>query len=43
VPFLMDGVALNAELMQADGVHPNASAQPKMLDHVWDALAPALE
>lgn len=42
VPFLMDGVALNAELMQADGVHPNANAQPVMLDHVWDALAPVL-
>ena len=24
VPFLLDGVALNAELMQADGMHPNA-------------------
>lgn len=42
VPFLMDGVALNPDLMQADGVHPNASAQPLMLDHVWDALAPVL-
>jgi acyl-CoA thioesterase-1 len=38
VPFLMDGVALNAELMQSDGVHPNASAQPVMLDNVWSAL-----
>lgn len=42
VPFLMDGVALNSELMQSDGVHPNAHAQPVMLDHVWDALAPVL-
>lgn len=43
VPFLMDGVALVPGLMQADGVHPAANAQPVMLDHVWDALAPVLD
>ena len=42
VPFFMEGVALNAELMQADGIHPNAAAQPVLLDHVWSVLEPAL-
>jgi acyl-CoA thioesterase I len=43
VPFFLDGVALNADLMQADGVHPNQAGQPKLLDNVWPALAPLLK
>ncbi|RTR07160.1 arylesterase [Halomonas nitroreducens] len=42
VPFLLQGVALEQELMQADGIHPTAEAQPVMLDNVWPALAPLL-
>lgn len=34
VPFLMDKVALNSELMQADRLHPNADAQPTILANV---------
>lgn len=43
VPFLLDGIALNDALMQSDGIHPTADAQPMMLDNVWDALEPLLE
>lgn len=43
VPFLLDGVALDPELMQEDGLHPNAKAQPKVLDNVWAVLRPALD
>ena len=25
-----------------DGIHPNATAQPVMLDNVWEVLEPAL-
>jgi acyl-CoA thioesterase-1 len=35
VPFLLDGIALDDELMQDDGIHPNASAQPQLLATVW--------
>lgn len=42
VPFLMDGVALRPELMQSDGLHPNADAQPLMLENVWRTLHPIL-
>ncbi len=42
VPFLLDGVALDPELMQADGLHPTAAAQPTLLDNVWPALEAAL-
>ncbi|MFG6177115.1 arylesterase [Halomonas sp. THAF12] len=43
VPFLLEGVALDESLMQDDGIHPTAAAQPALLDNVWPALAPLLE
>ncbi|WP_245888735.1 arylesterase [Halomonas denitrificans] len=43
VPFLLEGVALDEELMQDDGIHPTAEAQPVILENVWPALAPLLE
>ena len=38
VPFLLDGVATDEALMQADGIHPTAAAQERLLDNVWPAL-----
>lgn len=35
VPFLLENVALDWNLMQSDGLHPNAEAQPIILDNVW--------
>ena len=43
VPFLMEGVATDEDLMQADGIHPNAAAQPRLLENLWPALRPLLE
>ena len=42
IEFFMDGVALNEELMQADGIHPNAAAQPILLDNAWPIINRAL-
>jgi acyl-CoA thioesterase-1 len=42
VPFLLDGVALNPDLMQDDGLHPKAEGEPKVLDNIWPVLEPAL-
>ena len=42
VPFLLDGVAQDPKLMQDDGLHPLAVAEPKVLDNVWPALAAVL-
>lgn len=42
IPFLMEHVALEPGLMQADGIHPNADAQPILLDTVWTILEPEL-
>lgn len=43
VDFFLEGVALDAALMQTDGIHPSAGAQPRLLDNLWPALAPVLE
>lgn len=43
VPFLLEGVAQDPSLMQDDGLHPVASAQPKLLDTVWKVLQPMLD
>lgn len=42
VPFLLEGFADRPEYFLADGIHPNAAAQPLILDRVWSALAPLL-
>ncbi len=42
LPFLLDGVALTPGLMQPDGIHPTAEAQPRLLDNVWPLLKPLL-
>jgi acyl-CoA thioesterase I len=42
VPFLLDGFAENLDYFQADRIHPNAKAQPLMLDTVWPVLEPLL-
>jgi len=43
VPFLLDGVALDPQLMQDDGLHPVAAGEPKVLDTVWKGLQPLLK
>lgn len=38
VPFLLEKVALNPKLMQADGIHPTEIAQPLLLETVWPTV-----
>ncbi|MGB3817538.1 MAG: arylesterase [Achromobacter pulmonis] len=42
VPFLMEGIATNRAMFQADGIHPNEDAQARLLDNVWPVLRPLL-
>lgn len=37
-PFILAPIATDTAAFQADGIHPTAAAQPKMLDTVWPAL-----
>lgn len=43
VDFLLDGVATQPQLFQADNLHPTAEAQPRLLDNVWRGLSPLLK
>ena len=38
VDFLLEGVALHTELMQADGIHANAAGQKIVFANVWRVL-----
>lgn len=42
IAFLLEDVALNADLMQADGLHPNARGSEVMLENVWNVLVELL-
>ncbi len=42
VPFFLEPVAMNFDLMLEDGLHPNATAQPILLEHIWPAMIPIL-
>jgi acyl-CoA thioesterase-1 len=42
VEFLLADVALNSELMQSDGIHPNAAGQEIVFANVWRVLGPLL-
>jgi len=42
IEFFMEGIAFNEDLMQSDGIHPNATAQPLLLDNAWPIITAAL-
>jgi len=42
VPFLLDGVAGEVALNQADGIHPNPEGARRVADTVWRALEPVV-
>jgi len=42
VPRMLDKVAEHRELLQADGMHPIAEAQPQIMRNIWSGLKPML-
>ncbi len=42
-PFFLREIALDPGLMQPDGLHPTAAAQPRMLDAVWPTIESSLK
>ena len=42
MPFLLDGVAADARLNQADGIHPNAAGHRIIAERLWPYLRPLL-
>lgn len=43
VPFILEDIALSKDMMQADGLHPNAKAQQFIADQVEPYLLPLLK
>lgn len=43
IPFLLEGVAGERELNQADGVHPTPQGHELIAETVWEVLRPILE
>ncbi len=43
LPFLLENIALNKELNQADGIHPNAKGTVIMTDNIYRELVPMLK
>jgi len=42
IEFFMDGIAMNDELLLDDRIHPNAKAQPILLDNAWPMIRATL-
>ncbi|HJV21826.1 MAG TPA: arylesterase [Holophagaceae bacterium] len=43
IPFLLEGVALDPALNQADGIHPNEAGARKVAETVWKGIEPLLK
>lgn len=43
IPFLLEEVGGNPDMMQGDGLHPNARGHARIAALVWDTLKPILE
>ncbi|MDX1636418.1 MAG: arylesterase [Balneolaceae bacterium] len=42
IPFILEGAALDPDLMQSDDIHPNAEGHKVVADNVWEVLKPVL-
>lgn len=42
IPFFLADIALDKTLMQRDGIHPNAIAQPKIAHYMYEQLTPLI-
>jgi acyl-CoA thioesterase-1 len=42
LPFLLEGVAMDPRLNQADGIHPNEAGARRVADNVWTTVEPIL-
>jgi len=43
IPFILEGVPTRPHLMQKDGIHPTAEAQPFLLNNAWEAIHSLLQ
>ena len=43
LPFMLENVAARPDLIQTDGLHPNALGQPVILENIWPELRKLLK
>ena len=43
IPFILEGAALEPDLMQSDDIHPNADGHEVVAENVWEVLKPVLQ
>lgn len=43
VPFFLEGIAGNEDLLLSDNLHPNAKAQPLILENIWESIEDLLQ
>lgn len=43
IPFLLDNMAQDRALFQADAIHPSEAAQPIIFENVWEVLGPIVQ
>ena len=43
IPFMLEDIALDKNLMLPDGIHPNSQAQPLIAEHFFSYLKPIIE
>lgn len=43
LPFFLEGIGGNMQLMQKDGIHPTAAAQQQLLDNAWPLISRELK
>ena len=43
VPFMLENIAARPDLIQTDGLHPNALGQPIILENIWPQLRKLLK
>ncbi len=43
IPFLLEGMAQDRAMFQADAIHPTEQAQPVIFENVWKVLEPAIK
>ena len=43
IEFFMEGIAMNDDLLLEDRIHPNAEAQPILLDNAWPIIKDKLQ
>ena len=43
VPFMLEGIATEPDMFQADGLHPTVEAQQQIAENIWAGLKPLLQ